>query len=374
MAESKAISREVRVLLVEPSRVHRTLMAESLAAESGLRVLLPERPGTTAHEAVTELRPDVLLLSTDPVRPDPGADLRHIMATVPTPTIMVGEGLVDHVELSRTLEAMGALHVVNRPSANDKAYLPDWAASLAPLVRRGSRIKVVRILGQGATPPTSLPAARPAAERNGGAPLSPVMRPDPQFLPRVIVIGASTGGPDALRRLLAGLPGDFSVPIVIAQHMPSGFTRDLMQSIGTDSLLPVLEVTDGMRLQPRVAHVAPAGKNTAFRTGGALTLIPPSARLEHTPSATMLFQSASAAFGEHVVGIVLTGIGDDGAAGIRTIKAGGGMTIAQDRGSCSVFGMPAAALATSCVDHSGTPEAIARLLASLHHRRHTVSP
>jgi two-component system chemotaxis response regulator CheB len=386
---------EVRVLLVEPSPSHRQAIAAHLQSAGGLRVLTMDRGAVTPFDAVAEVQPDVLILSVEPLASDPGKELRRIMASLPTPTLVIGESLVDNPRLAKDLEAMGALQVMNRPAAHDREYLPDWAASVAPLVRRFSRIKVVRILPSGDYPraevsrpadstirsdsarATSASAVRPAlastpleSSRGAGALRCP-LRPPIGFYPRAVVVGASTGGPDALRRLLRSLPRDFSLPILIAQHMPGGFTRDLMSSIGTACPLPLVEVAEGLRPTGGVVYFIPAGHNAAFRTAGTISLSAPHERRDHTPSVSLLFQSSSAAYTDRLLAIILTGIGDDGAAGVRTVKAGGGVVVAQSQESCAVFGMPAAALATGCVDYSDTPEAIGEFVANLQSRRST---
>jgi two-component system chemotaxis response regulator CheB len=164
------------------------------------------------------------------------------------------------------------------------------------------------------------------------------------------VIGASTGGPPALATLLCDLPPDLDVPILVVQHMADGFVESLATWLDGLSPLPVVLAEHGRRLRPGVVHVAPAGVNTLLRPGLRIELRVPPAGQFHVPGVDAAFTSAAAVCGSHAIGVLLTGMGRDGAAGLRVMRDAGALTIGQDEPSCVVYGMPAAAQALGAVE------------------------
>jgi two-component system chemotaxis response regulator CheB len=167
---------------------------------------------------------------------------------------------------------------------------------------------------------------------------------------RAVVIGASTGGPPALATLLCDLPPDLDVPILVVQHMADGFVESLATWLDGLSPLPVVLAEHGRRLRPGVVHVAPAGLNTVLRPGLRIELRTPPAGQFHVPGVDAAFTSAAAVCGSHAIGVLLTGMGRDGAAGLRVMRDAGALTIGQDEPSCVVYGMPAAAHALGAVE------------------------
>jgi two-component system, chemotaxis family, protein-glutamate methylesterase/glutaminase len=167
---------------------------------------------------------------------------------------------------------------------------------------------------------------------------------------RAVVIGASTGGPPALATLLCDLPPDLDVPILVVQHMADGFVESLATWLDGLSPLPVVLAEHGRRLRPGVVHVAPAGQNTLLRPGLRIELRNPPAGQFHVPGVDAAFTSAAAVCGSHAIGVLLTGMGRDGAAGLRVLRDAGALTIGQDEPSCVVYGMPAAAQALGAVE------------------------
>lgn len=245
--------------------------------------------------------------------------------------IVHGPALADDVARCRGLGARGCAHIMNRPALRRDGTLdPDWL---------GAMQQVLRALEEKDSlfPPTPQPTALLKAIDNEPA-------------KSLVVIGASTGGPEALTRVLADLPAGLPVPIVIAQHIPKGFSGGLADSLGQHSPLPVIEAHDNTMLEPGIVVVAPGGRHLAVRKSGRIVLTAPLTQLEPAPSVDVLFRSAAAAHGRGTLAVVLTGMGNDGSEGVRRIHESGGTILAQDAASCTVFGMPREAIATGCVE------------------------
>lgn len=187
--------------------------------------------------------------------------------------------------------------------------------------------------------------------------------------PAILAIGASTGGPQALARLLSGLPADFPMPVVIVQHMPPRFTAHLAENLNAVSVLPVCEASDGQALQASRAYIAPGGRQMGLvrrvsgRTLVELSDAPPENHCR--PAVDYLFRSVAEAYGAGAIAVLLTGMGMDGTAGMRAMKARGAWTLGQDRASCVVYGMPRSAKEAGLLDMESDPEGLARALAGL---------
>jgi two-component system chemotaxis response regulator CheB len=181
-------------------------------------------------------------------------------------------------------------------------------------------------------------------------------------MPEVIAIGASTGGPQALRQILADLPASFPLPVLVVQHTTIGYSNTLAEWLTGGAKLPVRVAEDGQRLDKGGVFVAPTGRHVAVIEGKRLALRDAPPVSLHRPSATVLFRSVAAIYGARSVGVLLTGMGDDGAAGLMEMKQAGALTIAQDESSSVVFGMPAEAIRMGAVDHILPPDQIAAVL------------
>ena len=210
------------------------------------------------------------------------------------------------------------------------------------------RPSLARPVGAASTPPPPLAGARA----------------DPALRPALVAIGSSTGGPQALQAILPQIPATFLPPIVIVQHIAAGFAESLIDWLAPQCALPFQLATMGMHLDRPGIYLAPTGRHLAVN-GRTLILTDQEPVRGHRPSATVLFRSVAASYGPRAIGIVLTGMGDDGAAGLAEMKARGAITIAQDEASSVVFGMPAAAIALGVVDHILAPSQIPALLARL---------
>jgi two-component system chemotaxis response regulator CheB len=348
------------VLVVVGGTRVRTRALRTLLSAPGFHIAAEVTTAAAAEAAVVAHQPGAVLIDLDPA--DGGIEaIERIMGTRPTPVVVCGL-LAEH---SAAVLAAGAVDVVGALDAVPGS--PAYTTALRRHLRVASRVRVIthprnrlRVRGlsgpdeprTAAGPP---PSARPAAS-SGGRPLRagpPEQQPAPSARGRhvrAVVIGASTGGPPALATLLCDLPPDLDVPILVVQHMADGFVESLATWLDGLSPLPVVLAEHGRRLRPGVVHVAPAGQNTLLRPGLRIELRNPPAGQFHVPGVDAAFTSAAAVCGSHAIGVLLTGMGRDGAAGLRVLRDAGALTIGQDEPSCVVYGMPAAAQALGAVE------------------------
>ena len=327
------MSEPIRVLIVDDSAFARKVMREILEQAEGMEVVGTARDGLDALEKVAELRPDVLTL--DLVMPNlDGLGFLRALPSVNRPrVVLVTMSDVSSDLVARALEA-GALDVIHKPSALATERLYELGAELVAKVRIAAHAKMP--LESPRTRPRGLPAPQVGLE---GA----LRGTTPASSPRLVVVGTSTGGPQALTHLLAGLPAGFPIPIAIALHIPVGYTAAIAERLNAHCALEVLEAYDGIELCPGRAVLARAGmllklERAGERIVGRLDSSP--VTTPHRPSVDVLFESAAQAMGKEVLGVVLTGMGSDGAEGARAIHLAGGSILTESESSCVVYGMP----------------------------------
>lgn len=328
----------IRVLVVDDSAFARKVVREVLTRSPLIEVVGIARDGLDALEKVTELNPDVITL--DLVMPN--LDGLGVLQALPPggPSVVVVSVTDKDSDLAVAALQAGAFDVVHKPTALATEQLYDLADQLQKSVIAAARSRGHR------------GAAAQADEAR------PSIRPSKAAKTRLIAIGASTGGPQAITRILRAMPGDLPVPIVVAVHMPQGFTSSFAKRLDADCALDVIEAYDGLELRAGLAVVARAGLHLKIdrRTDGsfvALDLYP--VETAHHPSVDVLFESAANAFGNGVLAVVLTGMGDDGLKGAEAIHAAGGVILAEAESSCVVYGMP------RCVIEAGLTVAAVRL-------------
>ncbi|WP_141621773.1 chemotaxis-specific protein-glutamate methyltransferase CheB [Myxococcus sp. AB036A] len=340
----------IRVLVVDDSAFARKVLRQVLSSAEGLEVVGVARDGLDALEKVAELSPDVLTL--DLVMP--GLDglgvLRALASSAAAPRVVVVSSAGEESELAVAALQAGAVELVNKPTALATERLYELGGELVAKVRTAAAA-VVR------APPE--PAPSPEASS------SPVARAAAKSL---VVVGTSTGGPQALTRLLSELPVDFPAPLALALHIPTGYTEAVARRLNAHCALEVLEAVDGLELRPGRVVLARSGQHLKLERHGAVTL----ARLDrqplrtaHHPSVDVLFESAARSWGSDVVGLVLTGMGDDGVAGARAIREAGGTVLTESESSCVVYGMPRAVKEAGLATASAPLEGMLALL-----RRH----
>jgi two-component system chemotaxis response regulator CheB len=346
-------SRRYRVLVVDDSAAQRGLLAALLDADPDLEVVGTASDGAHAVAVTAQLHPDVITMDLRMPTMDGLEATRQIMQHTPTPIVMVTASLArqDQHVVFEALQA-GVLVIVPKPLAG-----VENRASAQELVRTVKSMAQVRVIRRWA-PERLRPPATP--------PPRPTVRAVSRAL-EIVAIGASTGGPQVLQEILTHLPASFPLPVVVVQHIAPGFAAGLVDWLRPQCALPIELATSGVRLDRPGIFVAPTGQHLVVR-GHALGLTSDPPVSGHRPSATVLLQSVARDYGGAAVGVLLTGMGDDGAVGLRDVKRAGGITIAQDEASSVVFGMPAVAIGLGVVDHVLAPSQMAPLLVDLARR------
>ena len=337
-------TRPVRVLVVDDSPVMRGLLVELLSADRGVEVVGTAADPYIAREKIKRLAPDVLTLDVQMPRMDGLVFLSNLMRLRPMPVVMVSTLTADGAQVTLEALALGAVDYIAKPQQHAGEGLAAYAAELSQKIRHAARATVsTRALE---------PVPLPTAYRSAGG---------------LFAIGASIGGTEAIRQVLAQMPGD-APATVIAQHIPAAFSSAFAERLDRHSAMTVREVRASQPLLPGHAYVAPGGRHMRVRrSAGRLHCVlddtPPVNR--HRPSIDVLFESVA----EHAASIasaaLLTGMGEDGASGLLALRRAGAPTFAQDKPSSVVWGMPGAAVALDAVDEVLPLSRIAsRLLAS----------
>nr|WP_304412843.1 chemotaxis response regulator protein-glutamate methylesterase [Desulfuromonas sp. TF] len=330
---------QVRVLVVDDSAYNRRTIIKMLETIPGVEVVGYAVNGEEGLRKVFDLKPDLITLDLEMPRMDGFSFLRVVMQNRPTPVIVVSARSEDE-NVFRALE-FGAVEFVAKPSARVSPELFSIQEDLLQKVRTIARTDMKKVLNRPA-PGTAGPLRQAAKIRAA----------DGEQINQV-VIAASTGGPPALQAILSAIREPIPLGIAIAQHMPPGFTKAFADRLNKYCPLEIREARSGDRMRPGTVLVAPGAKNLLFRRRGDEVLaevVEPAANQRYTPSADVLFTSASEIFGSRLLGVVLTGMGNDGARGVVSIKEEGGAVLAEAESSSVVFGMPKEAIATGKVD------------------------
>ena len=332
--------RPVRVLVADDSEIFRDVLSRVITAEPGFEVVAAAADGNEAARLTRALRPEVVTMDINMPDADGFSGIARIMAETPTPILVLTVNPEETVGF-RAL-SLGALDILEKPAP--ESDLEEYGATLRSRLRLLAGVRVIRHL-------RGLRAQRPEMPRR-------FSRSD------VVVMGASLGGPRALAAVLGALPAAFRAPILVVQHIADGFTEGLANWLDQESALEVRTAGDGDVLRPGLALLAPAGRHLVV-TEGLARLSDAAAVDSFKPSVTPLFLSAAEVFGQRACGVILTGMGRDGANGLKALKRAGGITIAQDEISSAVFGMPRAAIETGAVDRVLPLEEIPRVLQEL---------
>jgi two-component system chemotaxis response regulator CheB len=329
----------IRVLVAEDSPTARQLLVEMLTSDPGITVVGEARNGLEAVEMAEKLRPDLITMDVEMPELDGLEATMRIVGKVPTPIIIVSsQANASEVELSLEATRAGALMVLPKPSGPSSPRFREQQAHLVAMVKAMSDVKVVRRWG--ASTPT----------RSQRAITNQVVRPAER--PRVLVIGASTGGPAALRDLLHALPAAFPLPVLVVQHISKGFVNGLADWLGANTALEVRVAAQAELIRARVVYLAPDNLHLGIREDGRIHLSDAPLIGSFRPSATHLFASAADAYRNRMIALILTGMGDDGVTGLRAVHAAGGLVIAQDEATSIVYGMPREAVRAGVVSAS----------------------
>jgi two-component system chemotaxis response regulator CheB len=333
------MSARTRVLVVDDSALIRKLLAEIVNREADLSCVGAAADPYAARELIRGLEPDVLTLDVEMPRMDGLEFLERLMRLHPMPVVMVSTLTERGSEAALRALELGAVDFVAKPKLDISSGMLEHAQEIVDKIRVAAQARVQRR----AAPPAAAPG-RPAAPKAAPASL--------RSTEKLIAIGASTGGTEAIREVLQALPADMP-GIVITQHMPPGFTRSFAARLDSLCRLRVKEAEDGERILPGHAYIAPGDRHLTVAKSGAnyrvaLSDAPPVNR--HRPSVEPLFLSVAAHAGPNAMGVMLTGMGKDGAQAMLRLREAGAWTAAQDEASCVVFGMPREAIAVGAVE------------------------
>jgi len=335
------VAGEIRVLVVDDSAVVRQVMSDILGREPGIRVIGAAPDPIFALERMRREWPDVITLDVEMPRMDGVTFLKKIMAERPTPVVICSSLAQAGAETTMQALAAGAVSIITKPTLGLKDFLRESSNDVVTAVRAAAASKVRNLAAR--------PAATVSAEPIEGAGGSHAMV---RTTDSIVAIGTSTGGTQALEVLLTGLPP--TVPgIVIVQHMPEKFTASFAARLNRLCEIDVFEAKDGQRVVPGRALIAPGGKHMMLRRSGAqyhVEVVDGPVVNRHRPSVDVLFRSVAKYAGRNALGVIMTGMGDDGARGLKEMHDAGARTIAQDEESCVVFGMPKEAIKLGAVD------------------------
>ena len=358
------------VVVVDDSPVQRRFLRAAVEAERDFTVVGEARNGKEAVALVARLRPNAVLMDLDlPVMGGIEA-IERIMSASPTP-ILVYSAFVAGTNSANALEALaaGAVDVLAKPGPDDRGTLEDYAVSLRRKLRVAARVRVITH-PRGRLRSNGMAGSAPALGGGERRPLSaPVLeRVEPvQAQVKLVAIGASTGGPQALLTVLSALPADLTQAVLVVQHMAEGFIPGLASWLDGLVAMPVVVGESGRRLAPGTVTIAPSGGNLLVQDDRLRVLcVPPDPGQFHVPGIDATFASIARALGPDAIGVLLTGMGRDGAAGLLEMRNRGALTLGQDEATSTVYGMPAAAAALQAVDRQvPLPQVAPALLSAL---------
>lgn len=349
----------IRVLVVDDSSFMRSAITRTLTASGQFEVVGQAKDGRDAVARVAELAPDVVSMDFNMPTMNGVDAVRAIMSATPTPIVMFSAHTREGAEETLDALAAGAVDFVTKPAGEVSADLSKIQAELCGKLAAAARVRPTK-------PRPPAPRATTARPRDvGKTPPPPSSRgasAPPGALARLCVVAISTGGPAALTRLLPDLPADTRFAIVVVQHMPAHFTRALAERLDAICALSVREAEAGDRPRPGVVLVAPGDRHLEFDASGAVQL--GDGPLVHgcRPAADVAMLSAARVYRQRTIGVVMTGMGKDGAAGALAIRRAEGRTFAQDEASSAIFGMPKAAIDAGAIEEVLPLDAIASRL------------
>jgi two-component system chemotaxis response regulator CheB len=335
--------RKIKVLIVDDSALIRSVMNEIIRRQADMEVVGVAPDPIVARELIKQTNPDVLTLDVEMPRMDGLDFLEKLMRLRPMPVLMVSSLTERGSEITLRALELGAVDFVTKPKLSIQSGMLEYAELITEKIRAAAKARV---------------KARPIAsvgQAIGNGEALPMIRNPLLSSEKLIIIGASTGGTEAIKEFLTQMPSDCP-GILIAQHMPEGFTRSFAKRLDSLCKIAVKEAEGGERVLPGHAFIAPGHSHLLLARSGAnyvtqLDQGPPVNR--HRPSVDVLFDSAARCAGKNAVGVILTGMGKDGAAGMLAMKQAGAYNFAQDEASCVVFGMPREAIAIGAAHEVG---------------------
>ena len=357
---------KIRVLVVDDSALMRELLTELLNSDPQIEVVGSAMDAYVARDKIKKLKPDVLTLDVEMPKMDGLSFLSNLMRLHPMPVVMVSSLTEKGAEVTMRALEIGAIDFVSKPKVDLEHTLEDCAAEITSKVKVAAKACVNTVMRQKSAAPAR---ARPAA--NGADTIPGGGNGAYSTTDRVIAIGASTGGTEAIKDVLMGLRPDCP-GIVITQHIPPVFSRSFAERMNQVSPLVVCEAQDGQQIRPGHAFIAPGDQHLSVIKDGAryrckLDSKPPVNR--HRPAVDVLFDSVAETAAHNAVGVILTGMGKDGAVGMKHMHDAGAATIAQDEQTSVIWGMPHAAIEEGGVDHVMPLQKIAQRMTELASRK-----
>jgi len=311
-ASAEKAQPEIRVLIADDSAVMRTALSRMIESSPTVRVCGTARNGLETVEKIKLLKPDVVTLDIRMPVLDGIEALKRIMGECPCPVIMVSSLTTEGAEITVEALSAGAFDYLSKETCRAIPICSSYNEIFSKRLRRLHRAYVA-------------------------------LREKSQVVPRIAIIGTSTGGPKALQAIIPKLPEDLPIPVLVVQHMPKGFTAPLAKRLNGLSKVKVCEASHGEQLKSGTVYVAPAGRQTTLYSSGSqicVCLSDTPNDTTHKPSVDVTMSSVAVVFARYVLGIILTGMGSDGARGMRAIQDAGGITVGQDEATCAVYGMP----------------------------------
>ena len=331
----------IRVLLVDDSAVMRQTLGGLLQSTPGIELLAAVSDPILAMTRMQQQWPDVIVLDVEMPRMDGITFLKKIMQTRPTPVIICSTLTDKGAQTTIDAMAAGAFTAMSKPKLGLRDFLSEHAKEFVATIRAAAQAQVKHLVAQ----PSTL-RSTPKLSADAVLPATPPQRALSQTTEHIVAIGTSTGGTQALEQILTALPR-LSPGIVIVQHMPERFTAAFAQRLNSLCAITVKEAQHGDRVLPGHALIAPGGRHMLLRRSGAqymVEIVDGPLVSRHRPSVNVLFRSIAQTAGRNAMGMLLTGMGDDGATGLLEMHQSGAITIAQDEASCVVFGMPKEAI------------------------------
>ena len=343
------MAEKIKVMIVDDSALVRQVVSQALASDAGIEVIATASDPIFALEKMKSRWPDVLIVDIEMPRMDGITFLKKIMAEHPTPVVICSSLAEQGAQATFEALSAGAVAIITKPKLGLKSFLEDASNDIVQAVRSAARANM------GALRSSTAGAVFNRPKNTADVMLSPASnRALERTTDQVIAIGTSTGGTQALEAVLTKLPAT-CLGIIIVQHMPEKFTAMFAERLNSLCQIEVLEAKNGDRVIPGRALIAPGGKHMMLKRNGAQYVVDvadgPLVN-RHKPSVDVLFRSVAKFAGANALGIIMTGMGDDGARGIKEMHDAGARTVAQDEASCVVFGMPKEAIKLGCVDQT----------------------